>query len=121
MLSSPPAMDGQIASRRYSRCPTKVHWRLRGMLEARLDHIHAKSIGFNGNLHNSSDFERRRVEYVVRGAGRVYPIRALPRVGGPLPRFPEFPVYHYLTVDVAESPNARLRDVEGEGPRILNS
>jgi hypothetical protein len=71
------------------------------MLEARLEHIQAKVIVFNGHLHNYERFERKGVQYVITGGGGALPYPILFRGDADLYRDPGFPVYHYLTVDVA--------------------
>jgi len=85
----------------FAGVPTKSSLALRGMLEARLDHIHAKVIVFNGHLHNYERFERKGVEYVVTGGGGALPYPVLFRGAADLYQDPGFPVYHFLTVDVA--------------------
>ncbi len=73
---------------------------LRGILEARLDHIHARVIVFSGHIHNYERFVRNGVEYVVTGGGGAEPYPILIRGRSDLYRDTAFPVYHYLTVDV---------------------
>jgi hypothetical protein len=74
---------------------------LRELLEARLARIHAKVIVFNGHIHNYERFERKGVEYVITGGGGAAPYPVLFRGANDLYRDLGFPVYHYLTVDVA--------------------
>ena len=74
---------------------------LRNILEARLDRIHAKVIVFNGHIHNYERFERRGVEYVVSGGGGAEPYPLLFRGHSDLYQDSGFPVYHYLTLEVA--------------------
>ena len=81
--------------------PTKDGFVLRGILEARLSRIRAKVVVINGHIHNYERFERRGVEYVVTGGGGAEPYPLLFRGDGDLYRDPAFPVYHYLTIDVA--------------------
>lgn len=85
----------------FAGVPTKDALALRGMLEARLESIRARVIVFNGHLHNYERFERKGVEYVVTGGGGALPYHVLFRGDGDLYRDTGFPVYHYLTVDVA--------------------
>ncbi len=73
---------------------------LRGILESRLDRIHAKVVVFNGHIHNYERFVRSGVEYVVTGGGGAEPYPILIRGHSDLYRDTAFPVYHYLTVDV---------------------
>ncbi len=74
---------------------------LRNMLEARLGNIHARIIVFNGHIHNYERFERRGVEYVVTGGGGAEPYPLLFRGRSDLYRDTGFPVYHYLTLEIA--------------------
>jgi len=74
---------------------------LRNILEARLNSIHAKVIVFNGHIHNYERFERRGVEYVVSGGGGAEPYPLLFRGRSDLYQDSGFPVYHYLTIEVA--------------------
>ena len=76
---------------------------LRNILEARLDRIHAKVVVFNGHIHNYERFVRRGVEYAVSGGGGS---RALsPPAFAATPTSTGinggFPIYHYLTVEIA--------------------
>jgi len=81
--------------------PTPQALGLRNILEARLDHIHAKVIVFNGHIHNYERFERKGVEYVVTGGGGAEPYPLLFRGQSDLYQDGGFPVYHYLTIEVA--------------------
>ena len=74
---------------------------LRNVLEARLDKIHAQVVVFNGHIHNYERFVRKGVMYVVTGGGGAEPYPLLFRGRGDLYQDPGFPVYHYLTLDVA--------------------
>jgi acid phosphatase type 7 len=76
---------------------------LRGILEARMSHLHAKVIVFNGHIHNYERFERNGVEYVVTGGGGAQPYPLLLRGRADLYRDTGFPVYHYLTIDIVEN------------------
>lgn len=73
----------------------------RNILEARLDKIHAKIVVFNGHIHNYERFERRGVEYVVSGGGGAEPYPVLFRGRADLYQDTGFPVYNYVTVDIA--------------------
>lgn len=64
--------------------------------------IHAEVMVFNGHIHNYERFERRGVEYVVTGGGGAQPYPLLFRDRTDLYRDTGFPVYHYLTLDVAD-------------------
>ena len=88
--------------------PTKDALGLRAMLETRLPKIRAKVVVLNGHIHNYERFERRGVEYVITGGGGAQPYPVLFRGGGDLYHDTGFPVYHYLTIDVA---NHRLHAV----------
>jgi acid phosphatase type 7 len=81
--------------------PTPQTLELRNVLEARLGTIHAKVIVFNGHIHNYERFERRGVEYVVTGGGGAEPYPILFRGHSDLYQDSGFPVYHYLTIEVA--------------------
>ena len=81
--------------------PTKDGLVLRGILDARLSSIRAKVVVINGHIHNYERFERRGVQYVVTGGGGAEPYPLLFRGDGDLYRDLAFPVYHYLTIDVA--------------------
>lgn len=88
--------------------PSKDDLVLRGILEARLSRIKAKIIVFHGHIHNYERFERKGVEYVISGGGGAEPYRILLRGPSDLYRDPGFPVFHYLTLEVA---NHRLHAV----------
>lgn len=81
--------------------PSSQSLGLRRMLEARLDRIHAKVIVFNGHIHNYERFERGGVEYVISGGGGAEPYPLLFRGHSDLYQDSGFPVYHYLTLEVA--------------------
>jgi acid phosphatase type 7 len=81
--------------------PSSAALGLRNILEARLDKIRPKVIVFNGHIHNYERFERRGVEYVVTGGGGAEPYPLLFRGKGDLYQDAGFPVYHYLTLDLA--------------------
>ena len=89
-------------SRMLINVPGKESLILRGILEARLDHIRAKVVVFNGHIHNYERFERKGVEYIITGGGGAEPYPILLRGRSDLYRDTGFPVYHYLTVDVAD-------------------
>ncbi len=74
----------------------------RDILEARLDRIHAKVVVINGHIHNYERFERRGVEYVVSGGGGAEPYPILFRGRADLYQDSGFPVYNFLTLDIAE-------------------
>jgi acid phosphatase type 7 len=79
--------------------PTAIS--LRNLLEARLANLHAKVIVFNGHIHNYERFRRNGVEYVITGGGGAEPYPVLFRGSADLYKDKGFPVYHYLTLDVA--------------------
>jgi hypothetical protein len=81
--------------------PTPQALSLRNILEARLNAIRAKVVVFNGHIHNYERFERRGVEYVVTGGGGAEPYPVLFRGRSDLYQDSGFPVYHYVTLDVA--------------------
>ncbi len=80
--------------------PSKDALLLRSELEARLDHLHAKVLVFNGHIHNYERFERHGVEYLVTGGGGAVPYPILYRGSHDLYRDSGFPVYHYLTISI---------------------
>ena len=82
--------------------PAPAALTLRNILEARLDQIHAKVVVFNGHIHNYERFVRKGVEYVVTGGGGAEPYPILFRGSGDLYQDSGFPVYHYLTLEVAD-------------------
>lgn len=88
-------------SQLFFNMPSRDSLLLRGMLEARLGRIHAKVVVFNGHIHNYERFERKGVEYVVSGGGGAEPYPILVRGPEDLYRDPAFPVYHYLTLSIA--------------------
>jgi hypothetical protein len=75
---------------------------LRNLLESHLDRIHAKVLVINGHIHNYERFERRGVEYVVSGGGGAEPYPLLFRGQADLYRDSAFPVYNYVTLDIAD-------------------
>ena len=75
---------------------------LRNILEARLKDIHARVIVFNGHIHNYERFLRNGVVYVVTGGGGAEPYPLLFRGRGDLYQDTGFPVYHFLTLEVAD-------------------
>jgi hypothetical protein len=81
--------------------PTPESITLRDILEARLARIRAKVVVFNGHIHNYERFERRGVEYVITGGGGAEPYPLLFRGQADLYQDAEFPVYHYLTLEVS--------------------
>lgn len=81
--------------------PPKEALVLRNILEARLSRIRAKIIVFNGHIHNYERFERKGVEYVITGGGGAEPYPILLRGPDDLYRDPGFPVFHYLTLELA--------------------
>ena len=72
------------------------------MLEARLGKIQARVIVVNGHIHNYERFERRGVEYVVTGGGGAEPYPVLFRGRADLYRDLGFPVYNFVTIDIAD-------------------
>ena len=88
-------------SQMFAGLPDKSALVLRDVLEAHLNQLHAKVIVFNGHIHNYERFERKGVEYVVTGGGGAQPYPVLVRGGEDLYADKGFPVFHYLTVDVA--------------------
>jgi hypothetical protein len=81
--------------------PSSAALGLRSILDARMDKIRARVIVFNGHIHNYERFERKGVEYVITGGGGAEPYPVLFRGQGDLYRDTGFPVYHYLTLDIA--------------------
>ena len=81
--------------------PSKGCIQLREMLEARLTKIHAQVVVFNGHIHNYERFEKKGVEYVITGGGGAEPYPILFRGDADLYKDTTFPVYHYLTLDIA--------------------
>lgn len=88
--------------------PSKDALVLRGILEDRLPRLRARVVVFNGHIHNYERFERQGVEYVISGGGGAEPYPVLYRGNGDLYTDPGFPVYHFLTIEVA---NHRLHAV----------
>jgi hypothetical protein len=82
--------------------PSKDALTLRNVLESRLSHIHAKVLVFNGHIHNYERFERYGVEYIVTGGGGAVPYPILFRGSHDLYRDTAYPVYNYLTLEVAD-------------------
>ena len=74
---------------------------LRSMLEARLSKIHARVVVFSGHIHNYERFLRRDVVYIISGGGGAEPYPVLFRGSDDLYRDLGFPVYHYLTLEIA--------------------
>ena len=85
----------------FANLPSKEALNLRGILEAHLPKLRAKVVVFNGHIHNYERFERNGVEYVVTGGGGAEPYPLLFRGRGDLYKDTDFPVYHYLTVEVS--------------------
>jgi hypothetical protein len=85
----------------FASIPTPQALALRNLLEARLGRIHAKVVVFNGHIHNYERFERRGVEYVITGGGGAQPYPILFRGRADLYQDTGFPVYNYLTLDIA--------------------
>lgn len=88
--------------------PSSQALTLRNILETRLSKIHARVIVFNGHIHNYERFVRNGVDYVVTGGGGAEPYPLLFRGRGDLYQDTGFPVYHYLTLEVA---NRQVRAV----------
>lgn len=89
-------------SQMFINLPSKEALNLRGILEAHLQELRARVIVFNGHIHNYERFERNGVEYVVTGGGGAEPYPLLYRGKADLYRDKEYPVYHYLTLDVSD-------------------
>jgi Calcineurin-like phosphoesterase len=85
----------------FARMPDKASLIVRDILEAHLPTLRAKVVVFNGHIHNYERFERSGVEYIVSGGGGAEPYPILFRGSEDLYKDRGFPVYHYLTVDVA--------------------
>ncbi len=85
----------------FADLPSKGCIQLREMLEARLPKIHAQVVVFNGHIHNYERFEQKGVEYVITGGGGAEPYPILFRGDADLYKDTAFPVYHYLTLDIA--------------------
>ena len=86
----------------FAGMPSPEALGLRNLLEARLDKIHAKVVVVNGHIHNYERFERRGVAYVISGGGGAEPYPLLFRGHADLYQDSGFPVYHYLTVEIAD-------------------
>ena len=86
----------------FVNLPSKDSLVYRDILEARLGRLRARVIVFNGHIHNYERFERRGVQYVVTGGGGAEPYPILLRGKSDLYRDTAFPVYNYLTLEVAE-------------------
>lgn len=95
---------------------------LRSMLEARLGGIHAKVVVFNGHIHNYERFERHGVEYVITGGGGAEPYPLLFRGRSDLYQDLGFPVYHYLTLEIANhqlhAVMWKVKDPDGNGTSV---
>lgn len=85
----------------FARLPDKGALNVRDILEAHLHTLRPKVVVFSGHIHNYERFERNGVEYVVTGGGGAEPYPVLFRGSEDLYRDTAFPVFHYLTVDVA--------------------
>jgi len=105
---------------------------LRNLLESRLDRIRAKVVVINGHIHNYERFERRGVEYVVSGGGGAEPYPLLFRGHADLYRDNGFPVYNYVTLDIADhqlhavmwkvkDPDAATLSVEKKDEFVVNA
>jgi acid phosphatase type 7 len=105
---------------------------LRNILESRIGRIHARVVVFNGHIHNYERFERRGIEYVITGGGGAEPYPILLRGRADLYRDTGFPVYHYLTLDIAahklhavmwkvKDPNAASMSVEAKDEFTLTA
>ena len=105
---------------------------LRSILESRLDRMHAKVLVINGHIHNYERFERRGVEYVVSGGGGAEPYPLLFRGHADLYRDSGFPVYNYVTLEIAahqlhavmwkvKDPDAATLSVEKKDEFLVNS
>jgi hypothetical protein len=89
-------------SRLFAGLPDKGALELRGILDARSAKLHARVVVFNGHIHNYERFERKGVEYVISGGGGAVPYPLIFRGSADLYKDPDFPVYHYLTIDVRD-------------------
>ena len=89
-------------SQMFINLPTKEALNLRAILEAHLAKLRVRVMVFNGHVHNYERFERNGVEYIVTGGGGAEPYPLLYRGKGDLYRDTGFPVYHYLTLEVAD-------------------
>ena len=85
----------------FARIPDKASVTIRDVLEAHLPVLRAKVVVFSGHIHNYERFERKGVTYIVSGGGGAEPYPILFRGSEDLYQDKAFPVYHYLTVDVA--------------------
>jgi hypothetical protein len=88
-------------SEMLAHLPSKDALAFRDLLEARLSRLRARVVVFNGHIHNYERFERNGVEYVVTGGGGAEPYPVLLRGSADLYRDLGFPVYHYLTIEIA--------------------
>jgi hypothetical protein len=88
-------------SQLFADLPSHGSIQLRSMLEARISKIHAQVVVFNGHIHNYERFEQKNVDYVVTGGGGAEPYPVLFRGSADLYKDTTFPVYHYLTLDIA--------------------
>jgi len=112
--------------------PSPQSLALRNLLESRLDRMHAKVLVINGHIHNYERFERRGVEYVVSGGGGAEPYPLLFRGRADLYRDIAFPVYNYVTLDIADhqlhavmwkvkDPDAATLSVEKKDEFVVNA
>jgi acid phosphatase type 7 len=74
---------------------------LRSILEAHLATISARVVVFNGHIHNYERFARKGVVYVISGGGGAEPYPLLFRGHADQYQDSGFPVYHYLTLEIA--------------------
>jgi hypothetical protein len=89
-------------SRFVADLPSKDALALRSVLEAHLSRMRARVVVINGHIHNYERFEVRGVEYLISGGGGAEPYPLYFRGSHDLYRDPAFPVYHYLTLEVAD-------------------
>lgn len=88
-------------SQMIASLPTKDGLALRTLLEQQVPKMRAKVVMFSGHIHNYERFERHGVEYVVTGGGGAAPYPLLYRGAHDLYRDSGFPVFNYVTVEVA--------------------
>lgn len=74
---------------------------LRDILERHLSRIRARVMVVSGHIHNYERFERKGVEYVVSGGGGAQPYPILLRGSQDLYKGGGFPVYNYVTLEIA--------------------
>lgn len=88
-------------SQMIASLPTKDGLALRSLLESYVPKMRARVVMFSGHIHNYERFEQHGVEYVVTGGGGAAPYPLLYRGDHDLYRDSGFPVFNYVTVEVA--------------------